>query len=152
METTIKRKLTLNQMDKIFDNKEVVYIKFYQLANTSIKIENENEQFLFKIIIRHNENGNANVLFNKALKQIQEQEEKLKIYESKNVINKYIAQFEGITKTIYCWNLEQAFIEAEIWGNKRNLNLLSIIDLDVQILECETPYFGIYQNLEKGEN
>ena len=60
-------------------------------------------------------------------------------------INKYTAQFKGISKTVYTWNLGQAFQEASIWADKKGLELLTVTDHEESILESECPYFGIYQ-------
>lgn len=60
------------------------------------------------------------------------------------IINKYTAKFIGIEKTVYAWNLDQAFQEAKIFANEKCLVLESVIDLQESIDEENTPYFGIY--------
>ncbi|SED11235.1 hypothetical protein SAMN04489761_4312 [Tenacibaculum sp. MAR_2009_124] len=65
-----------------------------------------------------------------------------------DTINKYKANYIGISKTVYAWNLGQAFQEAEIWGSEKGLTLLSITDLEQTITENKCPYFGIYQQFD----
>ena len=57
-------------------------------------------------------------------------------------MNKYIANYIGISKVVYAYNLEQAIIEATIFAQKRNLKRNTIIDCDEFI--SNPPYFGIY--------
>lgn len=62
-------------------------------------------------------------------------------------MNKYKANFIGISKIVYAYNLDQAFQEAEIFANKNQIELYSMIDLE-EFVE-QPPYFGIYQKIDK---
>lgn len=57
-------------------------------------------------------------------------------------MQKYIANFVGVKKVIYAYNLEQAFQEANIFANKHKLEKHTITDCDEFI--DNPPYFGIY--------
>lgn len=62
-------------------------------------------------------------------------------------MNKYKANFIGISKIVYAYNLDQAFQEAEIFADKKGLELYSITDLE-EFTEAP-PYFGIYSKIDK---
>lgn len=71
METTIRKKVTLKQIEKVFDAPELAYIKFYTPTNKKFKIEEyQGEKINFDITIRHAENENANKIFDNALKKL----------------------------------------------------------------------------------
>jgi len=57
-------------------------------------------------------------------------------------MNKYLAKFIGISKTVYAYNLEQAIQEATLFAIKRGLKRNTIIDCE-EFVE-DPPYFGIY--------
>ena len=57
-------------------------------------------------------------------------------------MQKYIVNFVGVTKVAYAYNLEQAFQEANIFGDKHSLEKHTITDCDEFI--DNPPYFGIY--------
>jgi len=61
-------------------------------------------------------------------------------------MKKYIAKFIGISKTVYAYNLEQAFQESLVFGNARNLILNSVVDCEEEIKK--PPYFGIYNIID----
>lgn len=62
-------------------------------------------------------------------------------------MNKYIAKFNGISKIVFAYNLDQAFQEAEIFARRKKITLLSIEDLEQ--FEEKPPYFGIYEKIDK---
>lgn len=57
-------------------------------------------------------------------------------------MQKYIANFVGVKKIIYAYNLEQAFQEANVFADKHKLEKHTITDCDEFIKN--PPYFGIY--------
>ena len=67
METTIKRKITLGQMELIFD---IINIRLFQPINKK-KVFDKKELVLFSIHIRHNEDEKAIDVFNEALKFVE---------------------------------------------------------------------------------
>lgn len=62
------------------------------------------------------------------------------------IMRKYIAKFIGISKIVYAYNLDQAFQESLIFGDRRKLKLSSIIDCEEEVLK--PPYFGIYNIID----
>jgi hypothetical protein len=67
METTITKTVKGQTMEQLFDRSDLVNIKHYTAAD----LENENEynpktNYMYKILVRHPENTDANVLFEEA--------------------------------------------------------------------------------------
>ena len=69
METTISKRLKGEDMEIIFNNSEIVNIRYYK-AILKEKDYFPNKTYLFEIKIRHNEEEDPEKLFLKAKKQI----------------------------------------------------------------------------------
>jgi len=67
METTIKRKLSLLEIETLFNSSEIVNIRYYEPTTFEPIAE---EKIFFNIKVRHCENVKASDDFNKALKYL----------------------------------------------------------------------------------
>lgn len=65
MHTDIKLKASLNEMDFLFNNSQMVNIKFYKCRDT---IESDSVKYTFDVNVRHNEDEKPRELIKKALK------------------------------------------------------------------------------------
>ncbi|AZA47049.1 hypothetical protein EG346_02030 [Chryseobacterium carnipullorum] len=73
MNTTIKRKITITEIEKLFEKRELINIRYYHCIDKKFS-ENELEvPFLFEITIRHNEDENVMKIWTTAHKEIKNQ-------------------------------------------------------------------------------
>ncbi len=71
METTIIKRVKGSTMEKLFDNPEIINIRYFKAKIDFDKIKyNENSSYFYELKIRHNENEDAEILFENAVKKV----------------------------------------------------------------------------------
>jgi len=69
METRIKKRLNVSVMQKLFDNYDLINIRFFKAEK--FKKNDDAESYLYQINIRHNENEDPEKLLLTAIKKIE---------------------------------------------------------------------------------
>ena len=64
-------------------------------------------------------------------------------------LTKFIVFFQGIQKTIYAWNTEDAFFLANQFAEKNKCEWDLIRDTEENVLFENAPYYGFYQAIAK---
>jgi hypothetical protein len=59
MNTTIKRKITISEIEKLFEERELINIRYYNCIDKEFSENELVKPFLFEITIRHNEDENV---------------------------------------------------------------------------------------------
>lgn len=70
MNTTIKRKITITEIEKLFEKRELINIRYYHCIDKKFSENELEEPFLFEIIIRHNEDENVMEIWTTANKKL----------------------------------------------------------------------------------
>ncbi len=69
MESTIIKTLKGATMESLFDNSEIVHIKYFRALNLKSEDDfNPNSKYKYEIRVRHSETEDVNLLFEKAKK------------------------------------------------------------------------------------
>jgi len=70
MTTILKKKLTILQIEKLFDDRETLNIRFFKCIDVNFSEDFLEKPFLYVISLRHNENENPNDLLKKAINKL----------------------------------------------------------------------------------
>ena len=124
METTIRKKVTLFEMERIFENTS---IKFYEPATEYARqnVDNRTEKVFFNIVVRHKENETGHSIINKELKVLR--------------ADKY-----AMTCKVTGQGLNEGFVwhNGDVFGNEKDLIDLIKKTIKDGIFEVEEPLTG----------